>query len=95
MRLAIVAKSVSDLAEKLQRAAERLADTDCRQIRDVQGIYFFENPLAETGKLAMLFPGEGAPYLGMIGDLPGRFPEVAKRRFPMRRDEPRARERSA
>ncbi len=77
VRLAIVAKSVLDLAEKLKRASDRLVDPECRQIRDVNGIYFFENPLAEAGKVAMLFPGEGAPYLGMIGDLPGRFPVVA------------------
>ncbi len=78
VRLAIVAKSVSDLSETLQRAGDRLADADCRQIRDVKGIYFFESPLGIAGQLAVLFPGEGAPYLGMIGDLPDRFPAVAK-----------------
>jgi len=76
-RLAIVAQSILDVQEKLSRAASRLADANCGQIRDVQGIYFSNQPLGVAGKLAMLFPGEGAPYLGMIGDLAGHFPEVA------------------
>ncbi len=60
VRLAVVAKSVSDLAEKLQRTAEKLADAKCKQIRDVQGIFFAGEPLGHAGKLAVLFPGEGA-----------------------------------
>ncbi|MCA9071517.1 MAG: acyltransferase domain-containing protein, partial [Planctomycetaceae bacterium] len=78
MRLTLVASSVADLEKKLTRASERLQDSNCRQIRDVQGIYFFENPLGREGQVAALFPGEGAPYLGMIGDLPSHFPEVAQ-----------------
>lgn len=76
-RLALVASSLSNLEEKLIRAKERLKNPDCLQIREVQGIYFFENPLGRDGQLAEIFPGEGAPYLGMIGDLPNHFPEVA------------------
>ncbi len=77
VRLAVVASSIEDFGEKLDRAADRLKDPNCRQIRDVQGIFFVEQPLGVTGKLAMLFPGEGAPYLGMIAGLASQFPEVA------------------
>src|SRR5262249_54060247 len=63
--LAIVAGSADDLCARLKRAAERLADPKCRQVRDIQGIYFFEQPLFPAGKLALLMPGEGAQYLGM------------------------------
>src|SRR5690606_10306295 len=35
-------------------------------------------PLGRTGKLAALFPGEGAPYLGMLGDLSAHFPEISQ-----------------
>ena len=55
----------------MKRAAERLADPKCKQVRDASGIYFFENPLAEQGTVALLFPGEGAQYLNMLADLCG------------------------
>jgi malonyl CoA-acyl carrier protein transacylase len=76
-RVAVVAGSADDLRARLNRAAERLADPKCRQVRDIQGIYFFEQPLFPEGKLALLMPGEGAQYLGMLGELAVQFPEVA------------------
>jgi malonyl CoA-acyl carrier protein transacylase len=76
-RLAVIAGSTDDLRARLKRAAERLADPNCRQVRDIQGIYFFEQPLFPAGKLALLMPGEGAQYLGMLGELAVQFPEVA------------------
>ena len=75
-RLAIVAASATDLVAKLRRAAERLANPDCKQIRDTGGVYFAETPLYTQGTLALLFPGEGAQYTDMLLDLCGVFPEV-------------------
>ena len=75
-RLAVVAKDVPDLRKKLARAAEKLADPACKQIRDAAGVYFAAEPLAEQGTLALLFPGEGAQYLNMLADLCPLFPEV-------------------
>ena len=75
-RLAVVATDRGDLSQKLQRVAERLADTNCHQIKDVQGIYYFEQPLAESSQLAFLFPGEGSQYLNMMADLCLHLPEV-------------------
>ncbi len=74
--LGIVASSVEDLARKLRRALARLADDGCKKIKDVGGIYFFQEPLARQGGLAFLFPGEGAQYVNMLADLCRHFPEV-------------------
>ncbi|MBA4191554.1 MAG: beta-ketoacyl synthase [Planctomycetaceae bacterium] len=76
VRLAVVSGSAADLVTKLRRAADRLADPKCKQIRDGNGIYFFEQPLAMQGTLALLYPGEGAQFPGMLADLCGIFPEV-------------------
>jgi acyl transferase domain-containing protein/phosphopantetheinyl transferase len=75
-RLAIVASSVEDLGQKLAHVNRRLADPECRQIKDSRGIYFFEEPLSSHGKLAFLFPGEGSQYENMLLDLCLHFPEV-------------------
>jgi acyl transferase domain-containing protein/phosphopantetheinyl transferase len=75
-RLAIVASSVEDLKQKLTHAQKRLADPQCRQIKDNKGIFFFEESLRRQGKLAFLFPGEGAQYENMLLDLCLHFPEV-------------------
>lgn len=73
-RLALIATSSADLGQKLTRALGRLADPKCLQIKDNAGIYFFDKPL--DGKLAFLFPGEGAQYPNMLLDLCLHFPEV-------------------
>jgi malonyl CoA-acyl carrier protein transacylase len=44
--------------------------------RDAVGIYYFDRPLHPEGGLALLFPGEGAQYLNMLGDLCAHFPEI-------------------
>jgi malonyl CoA-acyl carrier protein transacylase/phosphopantetheinyl transferase len=75
-RLALVAGSLDELHARLGRAAERLAEPGCRQINDSQGIYFCAEPLYPQGRLALLFPGEGAQYLNMLQDLLPHFPEV-------------------
>ncbi len=73
-RLALIATSRDDLAQKLVLALGRLADPKCRQVKDNAGIYFFERRL--EGKLAFVFPGEGAQYPNMLLDLCLHFPEV-------------------
>lgn len=76
VRLAVVAGSVAQLGARLAQALERLADPLCRQIHDAQGIYFTAQPLYAPGRLAVLFPGEGSPYVNMLADLVPHFPEV-------------------
>jgi malonyl CoA-acyl carrier protein transacylase len=74
--LAVIATSPDDLQKKLRKAADRLADPRCPHIRDAAGIYYTTKPLHGPGALALLFPGEGAQYSGMLADLCGVFPEV-------------------
>lgn len=75
-RLAIVAASLDELVVRLTRAADRLAQADCVQIQDGAGIYYASQPLGRTGRVAWLFPGEGAQYPNMLGDLANCFPLV-------------------
>jgi acyl transferase domain-containing protein/NAD(P)H-dependent flavin oxidoreductase YrpB (nitropropane dioxygenase family)/NAD(P)-dependent dehydrogenase (short-subunit alcohol dehydrogenase family)/acyl carrier protein len=74
-RLAIVASSVEDLRSKLKRIGEGLA-SNIGEISEPTGIYYTEQPLASSGKLAFLFPGQGSQYLNMLADLAVQFPEV-------------------
>lgn len=79
VRLAIVANSLNDLDAKLSRAGENLAEPDCRRINDGKGIYYLSETEARRGKVAFLFPGEGAQYVNMLADLCIEFPEVRER----------------
>jgi acyl transferase domain-containing protein len=74
--LAVVAKDPADLRAKLEFAAAKLADPGLWRIRERSGVYFFSRPLGREGKLALLFPGEGSQYPGMLSDLCIHFPEA-------------------
>src|SRR5690606_18836562 len=76
LRFALLATSLQDLRQKLDRASKRLADPACRRIKDVSGIYFAAEPLGHDSRLAFLFPGEGSQYPNMLADLCLYFPEV-------------------
>ncbi|MGA2134999.1 MAG: beta-ketoacyl synthase N-terminal-like domain-containing protein [Bryobacteraceae bacterium] len=78
VRMAVVGLSKTDLAAKLERAIKRLGDEKTRNIKEVEGIYHFKEPLGSNGKLAFLFPGEGSQYRNMLGDLCIHFPEVRR-----------------
>jgi acyl transferase domain-containing protein/phosphopantetheinyl transferase len=76
LRLAVVATSVGDLEGKLEKAVERLERPGCARIKGMSGSYYESAPLGRDGKVVLVFPGEGAQYPGMLGDLCLRFPEV-------------------
>jgi malonyl CoA-acyl carrier protein transacylase len=78
VRMAVVGLSHTDLAAKLERAIKRLGDPKTRNIKEIEGIYQFKEPLGLNGKLAFLFPGEGSQYRNMLGDLCIHFPEVRR-----------------
>ena len=74
VRLGLVVSSVTDLQERLLATIDRLGDPSCRSIRDARGTYFWDEPL--LGRVALVFPGEGSQYPGMLADLCVHFPEV-------------------
>jgi acyl transferase domain-containing protein/phosphopantetheinyl transferase (holo-ACP synthase) len=80
-RLAIVASSMADWREKLERALARLAAEKDAAWLDPSGIYF---GLARyNGQLAFLFPGIGFPglaggYTARLAELYLHFPEIRK-----------------
>ena len=76
-RLAVVAESPDKLIERLQKAAVRVASSKTMRFSDSSGIYFESSPLAMIGKVAWLYPGEGAQYLGMLSDLVRDCPDLA------------------
>lgn len=78
VRMSVVGTSHTDLKAKLERAIKRLGDDRTRNIREIEGIYHFKEPLGHNGKLAFLFPGEGSQYRNMLGDLCIHFPEVRR-----------------
>ena len=76
VRMSVIGLSHTDLAAKLERGIKRLEDEKTRNIKEIEGIYHFREPLGLNGKLAFLFPGEGSQYRNMLGDLCIHFPEV-------------------
>jgi acyl transferase domain-containing protein/phosphopantetheinyl transferase/acyl carrier protein len=78
VRLSVVAATAAELGQKLERAVERLSDPRCKKIKEVHGVYFFEEPLKPGRRMAFLFPGEGSQYVNMLADLCIHFPEVRK-----------------
>jgi acyl transferase domain-containing protein/phosphopantetheinyl transferase (holo-ACP synthase) len=75
-RVGLVASSLDDLKDRLAHVLKRLADPSCAAIRDGRGAYHWAEPLAGPGRLAILFPGEGSQYRGMLADLYPHFPEI-------------------
>ncbi|HZZ72899.1 MAG TPA: beta-ketoacyl synthase N-terminal-like domain-containing protein [Pirellulales bacterium] len=75
-RLAIVAKSPADLLTKLAHAAKLLAEPERNRIQDRAGLFWYEQPLAQQGRVAVVFPGEGSQYPNMLAELCRHFPEV-------------------
>ena len=62
-RLCLVASSPADMIDKLGKAAERL-EAGKTSVKMKSGVFAEAKPL--DGKLAFIFPGEGAQYQGML-----------------------------
>ncbi len=75
-RLALVATSTEDLRQKIEHAIRRLRADPTRRIKDRSGIFFTPDPLGESGRVAVMFPGEGSQYPNMLKDLCLHFPSA-------------------
>ncbi|MEW5801870.1 MAG: SDR family oxidoreductase [bacterium] len=86
-RLAVVATSIEDLQKKIEKSIEVLssAENDSQKpasgnriydYYDPRGIYLAGPTRRVAGKIAFLFPGQGAQYPGMAKDLVLHFPEA-------------------
>jgi malonyl CoA-acyl carrier protein transacylase/phosphopantetheinyl transferase len=76
-RVAIIASDLSDLQKKLEFVARKMLHPKCTQLRMQRGI-FYEDSAKSTwgGKTALLFPGQGSQYHGMLADLQEIFPDI-------------------
>ncbi len=77
-RVAIVVQSLDDLKKKLLHVARLLEQPERQKIQDRSGLFWYAEPPGATGRVAFLFPGEGAQYAGMLGELCRHFPEVRR-----------------
>ncbi|MFO0908889.1 MAG: beta-ketoacyl synthase N-terminal-like domain-containing protein [Isosphaeraceae bacterium] len=78
-RVGLVVASVDDLRARLDWLLERLADPACTSIRDARGTFYWDAPFTrDGGKVALLYPGEGGQYRGMLADLCPHFPELRR-----------------
>lgn len=76
-RLAVIAKDVPDLQTKLNLAVEKLKDSGRTRWQTRSGVYYaHSDSTGELGKIAFVFPGEGAQYPNMLADLCLYFPKV-------------------
>jgi malonyl CoA-acyl carrier protein transacylase len=66
-RVAVVATDLADLCEKLTQAATRIAESNRSHLR-VRGSFSYGNG-PRTGKLAIVFPGQGSQFPNMLADL--------------------------
>lgn len=71
--LTIVAADKSQLSGLLEKASTVLANDLSPEFFSMQGVYYSETPLTKKEKIAFLFPGSGAQYLNMGGDLAQYF----------------------
>src|SRR4029453_1335469 len=74
--LPIVASGIEELRPKLRRVLESLERQVAIPVKDCRGVYLIDQPLAKSGKVAFLFPGQGSQYPGMLADLAMHFSEV-------------------
>lgn len=73
-RLAIVAKDMHDLREKLVWIGTKLTSKLPERWQSRNGVYYGHDQ--SPGKTAFLFPGEGSQYQNMLADLCLHFPKV-------------------
>ena len=68
-RLALASSAPRELLEQLEAAARYLATGAGKRLLGGAGIFTSEPGLEARGTLAMIFPGQGAQYVGMLTEL--------------------------
>jgi len=76
-RAGIVAATPVEAREKLARLRQHISSGRTR-LRDRRGLYLASDPLANHGKVAFAFPGEGSQHVGMLRDLMLHFPTMRR-----------------
>ncbi|MEN0061781.1 MAG: SDR family NAD(P)-dependent oxidoreductase [Myxococcota bacterium] len=74
-RMAIVAKSSEELAQRLHRIADKIAEKPQKPIEIPTGMYYHHG--SQPGPLAFVFPGQGSQYINMGADLAMAFDAMA------------------
>ena len=73
VRLAVVARDEEDLRAKLDQAAARIEREPDAPFSGPNSVYY-DCERARPGRIAFVFPGQGAQYVGMGGDVAMAFP---------------------
>ena len=76
-RLALVTDSPTELADQLERTAKFLESGEGARSLVARHIHLGQTD-GQPGKLAMLLPGQGSQYPGMLYHLARQFPVVAE-----------------
>ncbi|HET6532601.1 MAG TPA: SDR family NAD(P)-dependent oxidoreductase [Actinoplanes sp.] len=74
-RLAVVASDADDRREKLDRAAEMIARRPGTPFALPGGVFYDCGP-ADPGRVALVFPGQGAQYIGMGAEIALALPSA-------------------
>jgi acyl transferase domain-containing protein len=75
VRLGVVASDAEDLAAKLSQATTLIAKNPAGSWSLPSGLHYAASPAA-GGRVAFLFPGQGAQYVGMGADLAMAWPQA-------------------
>ncbi|MCA0926784.1 type I polyketide synthase [Ruegeria profundi] len=75
VRMAVTGGTREDILARLDQIKAAL-QKGRKRLRDRRGAYMSAEPLAEKGKVAFLFPGEGSQYRNMLAPLMLHFPRM-------------------
>lgn len=75
VRLAVVARDIEDLRQKLALVDKKLPGWERAVMASKKGVYYSQAPRGD-GKVAFMFSSEGSQYPGMLKDLCLYFPKV-------------------
>lgn len=78
LAVSMVADSVEALRRTCAQARTHLRTAPEQALDGRGGVFYSPEPLAESGRVAFVYPGSGNHFLGMGQDLGVRFPEIMR-----------------